>query len=279
MTPSIVAASGAGQVVLTVTMVNKSSSGTGQIDMPHPSDSILLNTSNSPPTIAPATLTRQQGSPAGAAVTVATVTDLDTPRGSLIVNVDSAPAGITIGPPSNSLGTIAATVAAACTAGVGPNAAALKVTDAGGLFATGTLTVNVTPNTAPVLGTYAATTVPLNGGTVVIPSAAPGDNGSVNVLSATASAGFTGTLSVDLAGNVTVSNAAPAGTYTIIVTATDNCAVSATNNFSVNVTTPLVGPPTDKDQCKDGGWKTFNNPSFKNQGACVSFVESKGKKK
>jgi hypothetical protein len=34
----------------------------------------------------------------------------------------------------------------------------------------------------------------------------------------------------------------------------------------------LIGPPTDKDQCKNGGWKLFNNPSFSNQGACVSFV-------
>ena len=35
---------------------------------------------------------------------------------------------------------------------------------------------------------------------------------------------------------------------------------------------PLVGPPTSKDQCKHGGWKTFNNPSFKNQGQCVAYV-------
>jgi len=35
----------------------------------------------------------------------------------------------------------------------------------------------------------------------------------------------------------------------------------------------LVGPPTDKDQCKKGGWKLFNNPTFKNQGKCVSYVE------
>jgi hypothetical protein len=33
------------------------------------------------------------------------------------------------------------------------------------------------------------------------------------------------------------------------------------------------GGPTSKDQCKHGGWKTFTNPSFKNQGQCVSFVE------
>lgn len=38
----------------------------------------------------------------------------------------------------------------------------------------------------------------------------------------------------------------------------------------------LVGPPTSKDQCKDGGWQTFNNPSFKNQGDCVSYVATHG---
>jgi YVTN family beta-propeller protein len=38
-------------------------------------------------------------------------------------------------------------------------------------------------------------------------------------------------------------------------------------------TTPEVGPPTNKDQCKTGGWKAFTLPrTFKNQGDCVSFV-------
>jgi YVTN family beta-propeller protein len=41
------------------------------------------------------------------------------------------------------------------------------------------------------------------------------------------------------------------------------------------VITPGVGPPTDKDQCKNGGWKIFTIPrTFKNQGDCVSFVET-----
>jgi hypothetical protein len=40
-----------------------------------------------------------------------------------------------------------------------------------------------------------------------------------------------------------------------------------------------VGPPTSKDACKNGGWKTFNNPTFKNQGQCVSYVASQGHKK
>jgi hypothetical protein len=35
---------------------------------------------------------------------------------------------------------------------------------------------------------------------------------------------------------------------------------------------PLVPPPTNKEQCKNGGWMTFNNPTFRNQGQCVSFT-------
>lgn len=31
-------------------------------------------------------------------------------------------------------------------------------------------------------------------------------------------------------------------------------------------------PPTSTDQCKQNGYKTFNNPAFKTQGDCVSFV-------
>jgi hypothetical protein len=39
------------------------------------------------------------------------------------------------------------------------------------------------------------------------------------------------------------------------------------------VTVPIL--PTDKDQCKDGGWQSFH--VFKNQGDCVSFVATQGK--
>jgi len=31
---------------------------------------------------------------------------------------------------------------------------------------------------------------------------------------------------------------------------------------------------TNKDQCKQGGWMTYSDPSFKNQGDCVSYVQS-----
>lgn len=45
------------------------------------------------------------------------------------------------------------------------------------------------------------------------------------------------------------------------------------DNYSASSGPILVGPPTNKDQCKNNGWKTFNNPSFRNQGDCVSYIE------
>ncbi len=44
-----------------------------------------------------------------------------------------------------------------------------------------------------------------------------------------------------------------------------------------NLVEEPVGPPTDMNQCKKGGWKTFNNPVFRNQGDCVSYVQSNGR--
>jgi hypothetical protein len=42
----------------------------------------------------------------------------------------------------------------------------------------------------------------------------------------------------------------------------------------------LTNVPTDKDQCKKGGWQNYTNASgqaFKNQGDCVSYVATGGK--
>ena len=44
------------------------------------------------------------------------------------------------------------------------------------------------------------------------------------------------------------------------------------DNFSIT-TPPTIEPLSDKDQCKNDGWIIFNNPLFKNQGDCVSFLE------
>lgn len=51
------------------------------------------------------------------------------------------------------------------------------------------------------------------------------------------------------------------------------------DNLSLLSGPVLVGPPTTEKQCKKDGWKIFNNPSFKNQGACEKFVEKNKDKK
>jgi hypothetical protein len=52
--------------------------------------------------------------------------------------------------------------------------------------------------------------------------------------------------------------------------------VGNADKLTINTTTydfePAIGPPTSKAQCKKGGWRHFNNPSFKNQGQCVAYV-------
>jgi len=40
---------------------------------------------------------------------------------------------------------------------------------------------------------------------------------------------------------------------------------------------PAVNAPSSKDACKNGGWKTFTEPKFKNQGDCVSWVATGGR--
>jgi hypothetical protein len=38
--------------------------------------------------------------------------------------------------------------------------------------------------------------------------------------------------------------------------------------------TATAPSPTNKDQCKNGGWQQFNSPTFKNQGDCIQFVNT-----
>jgi hypothetical protein len=49
---------------------------------------------------------------------------------------------------------------------------------------------------------------------------------------------------------------------------------ASTQFLQKNSVVRLSGP-TSKDQCKNGGWRTYG--VFKNQGDCVSFVATKGK--
>ncbi len=74
----------------------------------------------------------------------------------------------------------------------------------------------------------------------------------------------------------------PATKVVATVTLEDGQVVTAENTMLVGdpttiypdvVEPPVVTTPTEKSQCKNGGWKTFTDPSFKNQGKCVSYVE------
>ena len=134
-----------------------------------------------------------------------------------------------------------ATVTAGCSAATGNNTVVLTATD-GKLSSTANFIVNVTANTAPTVGTYANTTLLPNASTTVTPSAAPADNGSITTVTATASPNtFTGSFSGDTTtGALTITNAGPAGSYTITVTVTDDCGQSVQETFSLLVNNPLA---------------------------------------
>lgn len=63
------------------------------------------------------------------------------------------------------------------------------------------------------------------------------------------------------------------GTWTDNYQAGTRAGTWVTSSGAAEPVVVLVGPPTTKDECKDGGWMTFNNPSFVSQSACVSSVE------
>jgi hypothetical protein len=64
--------------------------------------------------------------------------------------------------------------------------------------------------------------------------------------------------------------------------ATDNCDFAANpsqadsdNDGIGNACDTQTGPPTNADQCKNGGWANFNYPrTFKNQGDCIQYVNT-----
>ncbi len=74
----------------------------------------------------------------------------------------------------------------------------------------------------------------------------------------------------------------PATKVVATVTLANGKVVSAQNTNLVGdpttiypeVTPPPATTPANKEECKNGGWKTFADPAFKNQGQCVSYVQS-----
>jgi hypothetical protein len=109
---------------------------------------------NTPPTITPSPVIRQQGTSASAQIAV--VHDAEDLAGTLAVTVQSVnPSnGVTISSILNNAGNVTASVAASCAAS---NASfTLRVTDSAGAYAEGTLNVTVTP-TAPAVSASVGT--------------------------------------------------------------------------------------------------------------------------
>ena len=93
----------------------------------------------------------------------------------------------------------------------------------------------------PTLGNYPNTSVPLSTDTTVTPDVAPTNAARMNVSTSTS---FKGKLEGNPAtGVVRVTDAHPAGTYTVTVRAFDTGGLSATKTFMLTVTTPLTCNP------------------------------------
>jgi hypothetical protein len=98
-----------------------------------------------------------------------------------------------------------------------------------------------------------------------------GCNNVTPVINADGSATYTFTPAALAAAGLPV----PTGTITAADVLVDVQGKADVSKISVNgiAQVPASTGPTSKDACKHGGWKTFTNPSFKNQGQCVRFVE------
>jgi len=192
---------------------------------------------NATPSITTTPVTLDAGG-AAANSQIATVGDADQSPNTLAVKVNGSSSatvnGVTVSSLGiNAAGEVTASVAASCAAS---NASfTLTVTDNQSATSSAQLNVNVTANSAPALGNYPASgPINIGAGATVTPSVAPSDNSSISSITA-AAPGFTGTLAVNAAGVVSITNAGPAGNFSITVTATDNCGAQSSRSFSLTV--------------------------------------------
>src|SRR5213592_817094 len=94
---------------------------------------------------------------------------------------------------------------------------------------------------APILGNYPKTSVSLSGDRTITPDSAPTNTTSINVSTSTA---FKGKLEgYPATGIVRVTDAHPAGTYTVTVKAFDSGGASVTKRFVLKVRTPTTCNP------------------------------------
>src|SRR6185369_929170 len=101
---------------------------------------------------------------------------------------------------------------------------------------TANLDITVTVNKPPVLSYSNPPAVGFNSSTTINPATGPSDDGPFVFLAVQSVGTYTGTISVDNTfGRVSISNAAPAGTHTITIRATDNCGLTTDASFTLDV--------------------------------------------
>jgi trimeric autotransporter adhesin len=194
---------------------------------------------NSVPTISGVTRVVRQGG-AATRVQIATVGDIDQPATSLIVT--AAPAtgtGVTLsGIAVDSDGNVTASLQPSCTAT--NSTFKLTVTDSFNEPAITTLAVDVTANSAPVLGYSQSQLVAFGAGITVNPVTGPTDEGGIARIAVLSQGSFTGTVTVSETGVVSIGGAGPIGNHIITIRATDNCGLFTDASFQLNVAVPTI---------------------------------------
>jgi hypothetical protein len=200
-------------------------------------------TVNTPPTMTSSPVTRQAGSPTSDS-TIATVNDSESGAVGVLVTVNGGASatvnGVTVSNIVNTNGTVTADVIGACAATTA--AFTLTATDGVGTTATATLNVTVNSNSAPTL-TYSPASLAVGGSTTINPATGPADNGSIASIVVQSQGTYTGTISVNSSGVVSISNATPYGSHTITMRATDNCGAITDATLALNLT-DTVPPDT-----------------------------------
>ena len=121
------------------------------------------------------------------------------------------------------------------------SASALRITFSIALIFVSAILLTLAAVATPTLGNYPDTSLALSTDTTVTPDAPPTNTMSINVSTST---DFNGTLAGDpTTGVVRVTDAHPAGTYTVTVTAFDGGGGAATKTFTLTVTTPVTCLP------------------------------------
>jgi hypothetical protein len=137
------------------------------------------------------------------------------------------------------------------------------------------LTVVPPPPPADTQAPVLAEVSPIPVGTVTTPSYAftSTEAGAITYGGACSSAATTASTGTN---TITFDALIPDTYNSCTITVTDtagNAGVLAVTPFTIITYVPPVLSPTTKDQCKDDGWRDFTNPTFKNQGQCVSYVQ------